>query len=89
MTEVETRTVQILREIRDEVRSTRVELSSRIDQTNSRLDQVEHALVDLAEQQRFLVHHAKALTERDRRIELDVDKLAERVDAIEDRLGSR
>jgi hypothetical protein len=32
-------TTQILVEIRDEIRSTRTELSERIDQTNARLDQ--------------------------------------------------
>jgi len=34
-------TIQILREIRDEIRTTREELSGRIDQTNARLDKVE------------------------------------------------
>jgi hypothetical protein len=33
-------TTQILIEIRDEIRATRVDLSSRIDQTNGRLDQM-------------------------------------------------
>ncbi len=37
-------TLAILREIRDEVRSTRVELSQRIDQTNERLDQTNERL---------------------------------------------
>ena len=44
MTDVENLTVQILREIRDEIRTTRVDLGSKIDQTNSRLDQTNSRL---------------------------------------------
>ena len=71
-------TVAVLREIQDEIRSTRTELSARIGQTNERLDgmheslssrvdetnervgRVETALLDLAEQQRFVVRWLKA-----------------------------
>ncbi|RLB51779.1 MAG: hypothetical protein DRJ42_16250 [Deltaproteobacteria bacterium] len=90
-------TLTILREIRDEIRDTRVELGSRIDQTNSRLDQVsidlgsrldhvESAILGLAEQQSFVVRWLKAGTRRDRHMERDVIKLTGRVDAIEARL---
>ena len=72
-------TLAVLREIRDEIRSTREELrstreelSSRIDGTNTRLDEltlrvgaVEHGLLDLAEQHRFIVRRLDALEQRD------------------------
>jgi len=93
-------TVQVLKEIRDEVRQTNERLdqtNERLDQTNERLDRtrtelsgrlghVESALVELAEQQRFVVRWLKAKGERDRRLEGEVAVLRSRVDAIEDRL---
>ena len=75
MTETESLTIHILREIRDELVTTRTELSGRIEQTNTRIDglrtelgtridetntrmgHVESTLVDLAQQQRFVVRH--------------------------------
>jgi len=79
-------TVQILREIRDEIRG----LGGRIDQTNERLDQtnerlgkVEGAVLDVAAQQRFVVRYLKALTGRDRRLEADVAELQGRVEVLE------
>ena len=68
--------VPILREIRDEAR-----------ETNARLGLVETALVDLAEQQRFVVRYLRTLTERDHRLDDDVAELRRRIDRIEDRLG--
>jgi hypothetical protein len=97
-------TVQILRQIRDEIVATRTDLGARIDATctslgeridetntrlggtNSRLDTVETTLLELAEQQRFVVRHLGVLTTRDRKLEDDVDQLRARVDAIEARL---
>lgn len=81
MAEVESLTVAILREIRDEIRST----NSRLDQTNERLGHVEETLLDLAEQPRFLVRHAKTSMERDRKLADEVDDLRERVEALEAR----
>ncbi len=96
-------TVEILKQIRDELVATRTDLGARIDQTNQRLDQanerldqtnerlsaVEGTLLDLAEQQRFVVRHLSTLSDRDRRLEADVDELRARVDAIEERIASR
>ena len=86
-------TVEVLTQIRDELITTRVDLGSRIDgtnaklgETNGRLSAVETALLDLAEQQRFVVRHLSALTTRDRTLEADVDELRARVEAIEGRL---
>jgi hypothetical protein len=39
-------TTQVLVEIRDEIRSTRTDLSSRIDETNTRLDRLERRQVE-------------------------------------------
>ena len=98
-------TVQILRQIRDEIVTTRSELSTRIDrtneridgmrgelsgqiqQTNLRVDKVEHALLDLAEQQRFVVRHLQALTTRDRRLEDEVGELRGRIEVVEKKVG--
>ena len=106
MTEPADLTIQILREIRNEIVTSRhdvgeridmlrTELGGRIDQTNARIDQtnvvvekVEHALLDLAEQQRFMVRHLRALTSRDRTIEADVEQLHVRLDAVEKKLAS-
>jgi len=109
MTEPIDLTVQVLRQIRDEIVSTRTELSSRIDTmrdelgtridamrddlgsridvTNVRVDKVEHALLDLAEQQRFVVRHLQALTTRDRRLEDEVGDLRGRLEVVEKKLG--
>ena len=97
MTETESLTIHILREIRDELVTTRTELSARIDEvrtglsarideTNTRMGHVESTLVDLAQQQRFVVRHLTALTNRDRALETDVEELRARLDAVEKRL---
>ncbi len=87
-------TLEILRQIRDEIRATREDLGGRIDQTNlrldqtnSRLDHVETTLLDLAEQQRFLVRHAVAGRDRDERVDRELEGLKSRVEAVEARLG--
>jgi cob(I)alamin adenosyltransferase len=86
-------TLAVLREIRDELVSlggrvddTRRELSSGIDVTNSRLSHVESAVLELAQQQTFVVRWIKAGSRRERRLETDLLKLEKRVDAIEARL---
>jgi chromosome segregation ATPase len=79
LAQVETRLGQAdatLVEIRDEARA-----------TNARLGIVETALFDVAEQQRFVVRYLRALGERDRRLDDEVDALRRRIDRIEDRLG--
>ncbi len=99
MTEPADLTLHVLRQIRDEIVSTRTELSaridtmrddlgSRIDVTNVRVDKVEHALLDLAEQQRFVVRHLQALTTRDRRLEDEVGELRGRLEVVEKKLAS-
>jgi len=95
VSETEALTVSILREIRDEIRATRQDLGARIDQTNARLehtnlrmDKVEETLLELAEQQRFVVRYIKTLAERDRRFDTELAELRGRVDSIEKRIGS-
>lgn len=66
-------TLEVLKQIRDEIIGTRRDLGARIDQTNERLDSTNHrlsavetTLLDLAEQQRFVVRHLGTLSARDR-----------------------
>jgi predicted nucleic acid-binding Zn-ribbon protein len=84
-------TISILREIRDEIRSTRQDLGSRIDATNSRLDatnsrleQVEIALRDLAGQQLLLARYVKNVVDRH---EQAIDDLRDRLLRLELKLG--
>lgn len=86
-------TVEILKDIRDEIRGVRgeqVKTNQRLDQTNQRLDLVadridvvETTLLDLAEQQRFVVRYTRTLSERDARLEPRVSSLEERVGKLE------
>lgn len=83
-------TVQILRQIRDEIVRTNERLdvaNDRLDTTNTRVERVEHALLDLAEQQRFVVRHLQALTTRDRRLEDEVGELRGRIEVVEKKVG--
>ncbi|MGE0791571.1 MAG: hypothetical protein AB7S26_38200 [Sandaracinaceae bacterium] len=96
MTEAENLTVEILKQIREEIVKNgaridhvRIDLGERIDGVAARVEVVEGAVLEIAEQQRFVVRHLGALTERDRRLETEVDALRGRVDAIEERLGPR
>jgi chromosome segregation ATPase len=110
-------TIEILKQIRDEVVNVRVDLGTRIDtlsgrvdrlgervdhlsegvegtnvrldETNSRLGAVEATLLELSEQQRFVVRHLSALTTRDRALEAGLEALRHRVDAIEKQIGPR
>jgi len=83
-------TVEILKGIRDEIRGLRADTNQRFDETNERLDMnnqrlhtVETALLDLAEQQRFVVRYTKAISERESRLEPRVVDLETRVDKLE------
>jgi len=83
-------TLTVSREIRDGVR----ELGTRIDTTNERLDaailtldHMELGLLELAEQQRFVVRYLRAGAERDHRFEVDLAALRARVEALEARGG--
>jgi hypothetical protein len=49
----------------------------------ARLGAVETALLDLAEQQRFVVRYTKTMAERDSRLDVRVTSLETRVDKLE------
>lgn len=68
-------TVKVLREIRDAVRA-----------NGERLSGVETAVLEMAEQQRFVVRWLRADRERESHLVGRVGSLEERVEAIEDRL---
>lgn len=79
-------TVEILKDIRDEMRGTREEvrgMRAEQVQTNNRLDVVETTLLDLADQQRFVVRYLRAISERDTQLEPRVSSLEARVDKLE------
>jgi len=86
-------TVEILKDIRDEMRGSRGEMRSIREemqgmraeqmQTNNRLDIVETTLLDLADQQRFVVRYLRTISERDIRLEPRVSSLEARVDKLE------
>lgn len=99
-------TIHVLRQIRDEIVTTRTELGARIDavrtelgariddlggridETNERVGRVEHTLLDLAEQQRFVVRHVRTLAERDRRLEDDITEIRARLDVVEKKIDT-
>ena len=76
-------TVEILKGIRDEIRGLRAETNERLDVNNQRLHTVEKALLDLAEQQRFVVRYTRAISERESRLEPRVVDLETRVEKLE------
>jgi hypothetical protein len=80
-------TIEILKDIRDEIRGVRSELGQEIrglrDDTNQRFHEVETAILDLAEQNRFIVRYTKALSERHGDVEPRVSALEDRVDKLE------
>jgi predicted nucleic acid-binding Zn-ribbon protein len=85
-------THKILREIRDEITTTRselvttrTELGARIDVTNQRLQVVETTLQDLAAQQLPLTRYVKNVVDRH---ETSIDDLRERVVRLETKLGT-
>jgi BMFP domain-containing protein YqiC len=78
-------TVELLKDIRDEIGGSRDELRSMHAeqiQTNHRLDIVETTLLDLADQQRSVVRYLRAISERDN-LEPRVSSLEARVDKLE------
>jgi predicted ThiF/HesA family dinucleotide-utilizing enzyme len=94
-------TVEILKEIRDEIRNVRGEVQELRVDTNGRFDEVreeihafrtetaerfgvvETALLDLAEQDRFLVRSSRATAQHESRLEPRVNALESRVDKLE------
>jgi len=82
-------TVEILKDIRDEIRDVRSEVRDvrtevhdlredtnlRLDATNKRLNLVETAILGLSEQHRFVVRYTKAIAERDGELEPRVTAL--------------
>lgn len=87
-------TVEVLKEIRDEIRELRVDNNGRFDEIRNevhalrteaaeRFGVVETALLDLAEQHRFLVRSTRAVSARDARLEPRVNSLEGRVEKLE------
>jgi hypothetical protein len=90
-------TIEILKDIRDEIRGVRSgvhevgaevhELRSEVHElrsdTNKRFALVEAAILDLAEQHRFVVRYTKAIADRDGPLEPRVSSLESRVDKLE------
>ena len=90
-------TVEILKDIRDEIRTLRTDTNARFDVltervditnerlgvTNARLGVVETTLLDLSEQQRLVVRHTRTLADRDARVDLRVSALESRVERLE------
>lgn len=87
-------TVEILKDIRDEIRGVRTELREEIHGVRTELGEeirgvrtelgvVERALLDLAEQQRFVVRYTKAIAKRDVQLEGRESSLETRVDKLE------
>lgn len=89
-------TVEILKEIRDAVRVTndrvdqlRIDIDQRLDQTNARIDQTNTVLLDLAEQQRFVVRYLKGHSTRDTEIQGEIAALRARVEVLEEKVDRR
>jgi hypothetical protein len=83
-------TVEILKDIRDDIRGVRSEFREEIAGVRTELQKhterfgvVEKALLDLAEQQRFVVRYTKAISERDSCLEPRMSALEARVDKLE------
>ena len=82
-TEVREQIGGLRKEVHEEIGALRTELHDGIRGTNAQLDVVETTLLDLAEQQRFIVRYTRVLAERDSRIEGRVGDLELRVDKLE------
>ena len=97
MAEAENLTVQILREIRDELKGTNARIdqtNARLDQTNERLDQtnerlgaVETTVNEMSEQLVFLVKHARNSARHQREADEAIDDLRQRMDRVEVHTG--
>lgn len=89
MSEVKDLTIEILRQIRDEVRLTRVELSERIDRTNERLDRTNERLDQVGQDQ---IRHATAIVELEKgqrelqRGQVAIVEVLERLSAGQERM---
>jgi hypothetical protein len=79
-------TVEILKDIREEMRGSREEMRGMHAEqvrTNQRLDVVETTLLDLADQQRFVVRYLRVISERESHLEPRVTSLEARVEKLE------
>jgi small-conductance mechanosensitive channel len=79
-------TIEILKDIRDAARDTNKRLdgmSQHLGGVTDRLDMVETTLLDMAEQNRFMVRHLRTISEREIRLEPRVSALESRVDKLE------
>ena len=84
------KTIEILKDIRDEmrglrdeVRELRADANQRLDTNNQRLDLVTTTLLDLAGQNRLIVRYSTALWERPDDLESRVSALESRVEKLE------
>ena len=89
--------IEILKDIRDDIRGVRsgvhevraevhdlnAEVHELRSDTNKRFGLVEAAILDLAEQHRFVVRYTKAIADRDGQLEPRVSVLESRVDKLE------
>ncbi|HXU00693.1 MAG TPA: hypothetical protein VN903_06865 [Polyangia bacterium] len=90
-------TIEILKDIRDDIRGVRsgvqdlrgevhdlrTDVQDLRSDTNKRFALVEAAILDLAEQHRFVVRYTKAIADRDGPLEPRVSALETRVDKLE------
>ena len=90
-------TIEILKDIRDDIRGVksgvhevraevhglRTEVHELRSDTNKRFALVEAAILDLAEQHRFVVRYTKVIADRDGQLEPRVIALESRVDKLE------
>jgi len=90
-------TIEILKDIRDDIRGVRsgvhevrtevhdlrTEVQDLRTDTNKRFALVEAAILDLAEQHRFVVRYTKAIADRDGQLEPRVSALESRVNKLE------
>ena len=69
--------------VRTELRQLRSDTNERLDSQTERLETVESVLLDLAEQQRFVVRYTKAISEQNAKLEPRISALESRVDKLE------
>jgi hypothetical protein len=84
------RTIEILKDIRDELRGVRGEVrelrtdaNQRLEANNQRLDFIATTIVDLAGQNRLVVRYTKALADRPDDLDRRLGALASRVEKLE------
>lgn len=71
--------------VRQDLTEVREELAG----VRTHVEHVDVALLDLAQQQRSVVRHLRALTSRDRRTEIEMEEIRARLDDVETRLPPR